>query len=213
MIPVLIVADIRPYREGLERALEEEGLIRIVGAAADSQEALALIDDLEPAIVLIDVALCGGLGGVRAIVEAAPDVKVVALALLEAEADVIACAEAGASGYVARDGTLADVQAVIESVARGEALLSPQIAASLLKRIADLAAARKATPAETRLTSREMEIVELIDQGLSNKEIAQRLSIAVPTVKNHVHSILEKLDLHRRAEVRARLRSDLPHPV
>jgi len=107
---------------------------------------------------------------------------------------------------VPRDGTLADLRAVIESVARGEVVCSPRIAASLLRRIADLAAEREPPPPELRLTSREIEIVELIDQGLSNKEIAQRLSIALPTVKNHVHSILDKLHVHRRAEAAARLR-------
>jgi DNA-binding NarL/FixJ family response regulator len=129
----------------------------------------------------------------------------VALALPEAEADVIACAEAGASGYVPREGTLDDVEAVIESVARGEALCSPRIAATLLRRIAATAAERQPAPSEMRLTSREMEIIDLIDEGLSNKEIAQRLCIAVPTVKNHVHSILDKLHVHRRAEAVARL--------
>jgi DNA-binding NarL/FixJ family response regulator len=206
MIPVLIVADIRLYQEGLARALGEGGPVRIVGATADAQEALTSITQCRPEVVLVDTASRDGVGAIRTIVDAAPEVKVVALALPEAADQVIACAEAGAAGYVPRDGTLEDLRAVIQSVARGEALCSPRIAASLLKRIAALAAEREPPPPELRLTSREMEIVELIDQGLSNKEIAQRLSIALPTVKNHVHSILDKLQVHRRAEAAARLR-------
>jgi two-component system, NarL family, nitrate/nitrite response regulator NarL len=206
MISVLIVADIRLYQEGLARALGQEDRIRVVGAAASVSEALKRITDLRPEVVLVDAAVPAGFGGIRTIVEAAPDVKVVALALPEAEDDVIACAEAGASGYVPREGTIADLGAVIECVTRGEALCSPRMTASLLKRIASLAAERHPPPPEMNLTSREIEIITLIDQGLSNKEIAQRLSIALSTVKNHVHSILDKLHVHRRAEAAERLK-------
>ena len=123
MIQIVVVADIPLYREGLVRALGQEGPTRVVGAAAKLKEALSLISDLRPDVVLVDVAMREGLGTLRAIVEVAPEAKTVALAVREAEADVIACAEAGALGYVPRDGNLNDLEAVIESVARGETLL------------------------------------------------------------------------------------------
>lgn len=206
MIQVVVVADIPLYREGLVRALGQEGPTRVVGAAAKLKEALSLISELRPDVVLVDVAMREGLGTLRAIGEVAPEAKTVALAVREAEADVIACAEAGALGYVPRDGNLNDLEAVIESVARGETLCSPRIAAGLLRRVAALAAERQPAPPDARLTARELEIADLLDEGLSNKEIAQRLSIAVPTVKNHVHRILDKLHVHRRAEAVSRLR-------
>jgi two-component system nitrate/nitrite response regulator NarL len=200
------VSDIRLYRDALVHALETRDGVNIVGTASGPREVLASISELRPNVVIVDVAAPAGLVAVRSIVGGAPEARVVALALPEGEADVIACAEAGASGYVPRDGTLADLEAVIRSVAQGEALLSPKVTASVLRRLAHLAAGREPPPFEVRLTSRETEIIELIDQGLSNKEIAQRLSIAISTVKNHVHSILNKLNVERRAAAVACLR-------
>jgi len=120
---------------------------------------------------------------------------------------VIACAEAGVSGYVTREASLDELTGVVESVARGESPCSPRISALLLRRVAETAGRRTETDAARRLTRREAEIVGLIDEGLSNKQIAGRLSIELATVKNHVHSILEKLQVERRAEAAARVRS------
>jgi two-component system nitrate/nitrite response regulator NarL len=206
MVRVLVVTDIRLYREGLARDLDQRGDVLVVGTATSAQGALQRLAELEPDLVLLDVATAEGPSTVRSLVESAPHVKVVVLGLPEAEADVLAYAEGGASGYVPRDGTLADLEAVIKSAGRGEALCSPRIAGSLLRHVADLAADRAGKSDETRLTSREIEVVDLIDQGLSNKEIAERLCIAVSTVKNHVHNILDKLQVHRRTEAAARLR-------
>ena len=206
MVSVLVVADIRLYREGLVHALGHRSGLDVVGTAASSDAPSSSLAELRPDVVLVDVAATDGLAAVHSVVESVPDAKVVALALPESEADVIAYAEAGASGYVSRDGTLADLETVIRSVARGEALFPPRMTAGLLRRLAHLAADREPGVTDIHLTSRETEIVELIDQGLSNKEIAQRLSIAVSTVKNHVHNILDKLHVDRRGEAVARLR-------
>jgi two-component system, NarL family, nitrate/nitrite response regulator NarL len=206
MIGVLVVAEVPLYGEGIGRGLARGGGVRVLGTASGSREAVTRARDLQPDVVLVDVTSDTGFETVRAIGQAIPDAKVVALALSESEADVIACAEAGASAYVPRDGTLDDLEAVVESVARGEIVCPPRIAASLLRHVGELAAELRGPPPASSLTARELEIAELLDQGLSNKEIAQRLSIAVPTVKNHVHSILEKLDVEGRAEAGARLR-------
>lgn len=206
MIDVLVVADIPLYREGMVRALGHGRRVHVLGAATSSEEALSRVRDLQPEVILVDVAMNDGFDTVRAIGEATPEAKVVALAVSDTEADVIACAEAGVWGYVPRDGTLDDLEAVVESVARGESLCSPRIAASLLRRVGALAAELRGPPPVTSLTARELEVAALLDQGLSNKEIAQRLSIAVPTVKNHVHSILDKLHVNRRTEAAARLK-------
>ena len=134
----------------------------------------------------------------------------VALGVADADDHVLGCAEAGVAGYVPRDASLDDLVAVIESAFRGEAICSPRIAGSLLRRIATLAAGQNGTMPLAHLTGREREIVRLIDRGLSNKEIARDLGIEVATVKNHVHNILEKLQVRRRGEAAARMRGILP---
>jgi two-component system nitrate/nitrite response regulator NarL len=205
MIDVVVVAGIPLYREGMALALGHGGRVQVLGTAAGSQEALSRVRDLQPDVVLVDVAMDDGFDTVRALREATPKARVVALALSETEADVIACAEAGASGYVPRGGTVDDLETMVESVARGEIECSPRIAASLLRRVGALAAELRGPSPNASLTARELEVAELLDKGLTNKEIAQQLSPAVPTVKNHVHSILDKLQVRRRAEAAARL--------
>jgi len=123
---------------------------------------------------------------------------------------VLAMAEAGASGYVALDGSIEDLAAVVDSVSRGETLCSPVIAATLFHRVATLTRERQPEPIEETLTAREVDVLRLIEEGRSNKEIASALYIEIPTVKNHVHRILEKLNVHRRAEAAARARPDRP---
>jgi DNA-binding NarL/FixJ family response regulator len=109
---------------------------------------------------------------------------------------------------VSREGSLEDLISALDSVSRGELLCPPRIAAGLRRRVAALAAARAPVGPRGHLTRREAEVAGLIDAGLSNKQIAQRLCIEVPTVKNHVHNILEKLQVHRRGEAAAMLRHD-----
>src|SRR5918994_1332624 len=203
---VLILAEIRLDREGLARLLGSDERFDVVGVAASLEEALTALEDVRPDIVLVDMATRGGADAVRALVAAVPRVKVVALALAEVERDVISLAEAGASGYVEREGSMEDLVAVIESVSLGEALCSPGVTATLFRRIAALARQRGLEPFEGRLTARELDVLRLIEEGCSNKEIAKALSIELPTVKNHVHNILQKLNVHRRTEAVARAR-------
>ena len=207
MIRVLVVGDIRLYRDGLAFHLARQASLSVVGTAADRAEALRGARELGPDVVLLDIAMPESLAAVRDLAALAPAPRVVALAVPEVERDVIACAEAGVAGFVQREGSLADLVAAVESAACGELVISPRMAASLLRRVSALAADRAAAPAHAELTGREGEIVRLIDQGLSNKQIAARLCIEVATVKNHVHNILEKLGIHRRAEVAVRLRA------
>jgi two-component system, NarL family, nitrate/nitrite response regulator NarL len=207
-IRVFVVADIRIYREGLTQLLAREPSLRIVGSAARQDQALARLRDTSVDIVLLDMAMAASTATIRAIARAVPRVKVVALAVTETDDDIVACAEAGVAGYVPRGGTSDDLIATVKSVARGEALCSPRAAATLLRRVAVLAAERPSVSARASLTPRQAEILELIGQGLSNKEIARRLCIALSTVKNHVHYSLEKLGTHRRAEAAALVRQD-----
>ena len=206
MVRVAIVDDTRLCREGLAHILTREEHVSVAGMAGRLDESLALVRDLRPDVILLRMATSESLLILRAIVEVTPMAKVVVLGVSEGEDEVVACAEAGAAGYLLRDGSVADLVAAIQSVASGETLCSPRIAATLLRRVAVLAAERQSLATLAHLTRRETEIVELIDQGLSNKEIARRLTIEVRTVKNHVHNVLEKLQVHRRGEAAARIR-------
>lgn len=209
MIRVLIVSGIRLYREGLAQLLGRRSGLTVVGAKSEWREAAADIQGLEPDVVLLDMATAEGHATVRDVKRLAPGVPVVALGVPELEGDILACVEAGVAGYVTREACLEELVAAVESAARGELQCSPRIAGSLVRRLAALAANREASPLPPRLTTRECEIVRLIEQDLSNKEIADRLGIEVATVKNHVHNLLEKLNVHRRTEA-ARLFSHSP---
>ncbi|MDQ6610862.1 MAG: response regulator transcription factor, partial [Gemmatimonadota bacterium] len=131
-------------------------------------------------------------------------VRVVAVAVADEGPDIVACAEAGLSGFVPRDGSLADTVAAIMDATQNELRCSPRISAVLFKRLSTPAVANDSSDT---LTPRESEVVALIDRGLSNKQIAGRLQISEATVKNHVHNILEKLHVERRSEAAAQVRS------
>jgi two-component system nitrate/nitrite response regulator NarL len=204
---VLVVTAVRLYRDGLASVLGDRPGLDVAGVAADHAECVDALEHLHPDVVLLDMTMPDSLGTVRAVASHAHGVPVVGLAVPELERDVVACAEAGVAGYVTREQSLDDVVTVLDSVARGETICSPRIAATLLRRVADLAAARGAPRPGGRLTTREAEIAALIDEGCSNKEIARRLCIEVPTVKNHVHNILEKLQASGRGEAAAMLRA------
>jgi two-component system nitrate/nitrite response regulator NarL len=203
---ILLVTDVRLYREGIEAVLADREGVEVVASASACGEALELAGRLRPEIALVDVAMPDAVEGVRAIRRAAPGVKILALTVPETEGEVLTCIEAGVSGYVTRESSVDDLVAAIQSAGRDEMLCSPRIAATLVRRVAALAADAGRTQSEALLTSRELEIVGLIDEGLSNKEIASRLLIEVPTVKNHVHNILEKLHVRRRADAAAAFR-------
>jgi len=204
-IRTLIVARTRLFREGLAHALSDMPEIEVVATASSPEEAAARMLELRPAIALVDIVGQDGTAWVRALGD---DIAVVALAVPENEAEIVALAEAGVAGYVTRDASLDELVAAIRSVAHGETLCSARVAATLFRRVAALAAERRSDEESRlpRLTRREREIVDLIGEGLSNKEIARRLQIEFATVKNHVHHILEKLQVGRRAEAVARMR-------
>jgi len=200
VIRLLVASDVRLYREGIVAILGGTGPCEIVGTADDRSSTLERAMALRPDVTLIDLTMAESRQTVRAL--AGAGVPVVVFGVREREEEIIEFAEAGVAGYVTRDSSLEELVGVVESVARGETLLSPRIAALLLRRVQ--AAAHPASVG--RLTPREAEIVGLIDDGLSNKQIARQLTIELATVKNHVHNILEKLEVKRRAEAAARVR-------
>ena len=200
MITVAVVGEVRLYRDGLAHALEGEDGYACAGTAATLGEAVGLIEESAPDVALVDLAMADALATVRALTEP-PDVAVVVLAVPDQDETIVACAEAGIAGLVTRDGSFSDLLEAISGAARGELATTPRVAGVLLRRVASLVAQQPAAVDRARLTVREREIAGLLERGLSNKEIATRLCIEVATVKNHVHNILEKLDVARRAEV------------
>jgi len=203
---ILIVSGVRLCREGIALALGRTEAVDVLGAAAPF-EAFACVAALAPDAVVLDSSLDDGLVLARRLREVASDAKIVAFAVSPIDRDVIAHAEAGMSAFVPRDGSIDDLLGAIQQAMRGEFACSPRLTALLLARIAALSTGQPAH--EHALTQREKEIVLLVEQGLSNKEIARRLSVGTATVKNHVHNILEKLQVRRRGQAAARMRRNL----
>jgi two-component system, NarL family, nitrate/nitrite response regulator NarL len=203
---VLIVSDVKLYREGLAWSLLQRREMTVVGTCTPNMEALEQIAGASPTTVLLDFATPGALNIPKELNRLWPGIKVVAFAVSEIEHELIACAEAGIQGFVTRDGSVDDLVTAVLGAQRGEVFCSPRLTALLFKRVAALFDAVQGPPARAALTRREREIVELVNAGLSNKEIALSLKIGSATVKNHVHSILEKLNVTRRGEAAARLR-------
>jgi two-component system, NarL family, nitrate/nitrite response regulator NarL len=205
---VLVFARVRLYREGIVRAFEREPGVRVVGSAAELGEAVTKVAALQPDVLLIDTSFPGSLVAVRTIAAAQPACAVVAFAVPEQAEAVIAFAEVGAAGYVTREASTTDLVKSIEHAADGEIPCSPHVAGTLFRRLACLAAQRSPPPPLERLTVREREVALLIAEGLSNAQIAGRLRIEVPTVKHHVHHVLEKLEVGKRGEAAARVRAE-----
>lgn len=205
---VFIAAAVRMYEEGLAAALGDDLRFELVGTAASRHAMLDAVAALEPPpdVVLVDLGHAEGVAAVRALRRSAPEVGVVALAIGDTDADVLAWAEAGAVALVPREASLAELSDLLEAVVAGGSPCTPRIGAVLLRRLAAQADAARAGAGPRALTAREREIARLIDRGLSNKEIAARLRIELATVKNHVHSILEKVDARRRADAVSVLR-------
>ena len=199
MIRVLIVTHVCLYCDGLVHAIDEDARFAIAGTARTPFEAVESVQRSRPDIALIDAMTVDLDGAVPALRAVAPELRVLALAVPETEDDVVACAEAGVSAIVTSDTPMPALLQTIESVERGELLCTPRVAASLLHRVQWLSRYGEPAPAQ-HLTYREREVLQLIDQGFSNKEIARALCIELGTVKNHVHSILNKLKVARRSE-------------
>jgi DNA-binding NarL/FixJ family response regulator len=194
---VVILSDVRFLREALAEILDREAGLAVIGIAANLVEAQTSWSDLHPDMVLLDTTLPDALAAVAAIRELLPKARVIALAMAETEENVIKWGEAGVAGYIPRTATLADVIAAIGNTMRGEQACSARISATLLHRLSEHPAPTPAS-GQPLLTAREVEIVQLLASGLSNKEIAGRLHISLATTKSHVHNLLTKLELPRR---------------
>jgi two-component system, NarL family, nitrate/nitrite response regulator NarL len=201
---VFVVSEVRLLRDGLAMLLSRQLSLTVVDSA-DLTISPTHIAAARPDVVLLDVGAPGGLETLLVLRQALPDLKIVAIAVSGAEQEVVACAEAGVSGFVSRDGSIQDLVMAVHCAMRNELFCSPRIAGMLFRRVAAIASERSHGPDNDPLTRREHEIVSLMTLGLANKEIARQLRIQNATVKNHIHSILAKLQVRRRGEVAARM--------
>jgi len=188
-------------------ALSQARGVRVLGTASHREEILTRLAEAPPDIVLVDFVMPEAASIVAEIRRRTPSVKVVAITLGDTETEVIQLAEAGVAGYVLPDGSLDDLIIAVESAVRGELYCPPRVAFTLLRRVGAIAlgsaTAKQSDAAPSpvdELTGREREILQLVAQGMSNKQIARQLGIEVATAKNHVHNILRKLHVHRRIE-------------
>lgn len=206
-ILVLVIEDNRLVREGLSAILETQPDFKVTAAVEAEDVGLIQIQQTKPHVVLLDASL-GNVSSnrvVESIRKTAPGTKVIVMDLLPAQQDVIAFIKAGASGFIVKDATVEEFVKTIRAVAEGAHVVPSSLTGTLLSHIADQAVIHSLDSAAeaVRMTNREKEITDLIAEGLSNKEIAQRLNLAEYTIKSHVHNILEKLALHSRLQIAA----------
>jgi len=195
----------------ISAALEDEPDIKVVASVTSADEALKIVQEQDIDVALVSTRLPdqGALKLTSAITKLASSTKVLALGLTEEKKRVLRYVEAGATGYILKDQSLEDLVETVRAAQDGKVFVSPQIAAAMMERLSDLA--RMFSDIEnnvtdtTSLTARELEVLELIGKGFTNQQIAENLVIEIGTVKNHVHSILEKLDVRTRNEAAAYL--------
>ncbi|MDZ4865424.1 MAG: response regulator transcription factor [Gemmatimonadota bacterium] len=205
MISVALVEDNRLVREGLAALLKLTADVKVV--AAESSARFALLRTVQPDVILLDVELWDNdsLHVAETIKQQFPQSKVIIMDLPPVREDILEFVNAGVSGFLLKEATVEDLVSTIRAVAEGAHVLPPEMTSTLFSQIAKEALVRgRAVAAESvRMTSREREVIGLIGEGLSNKEIAKRLNIATHTAKSHVRNVMEKLALHTRLQIAA----------
>jgi DNA-binding NarL/FixJ family response regulator len=206
LISVVLIEDNRLLREGLEAMIRSQVGFKILASSSDAETALRAVREVKPDVVLVDFGLedYDSLTLTATVRTEAPEARVIVMGILPLQEDVANFVQAGASGFIMKDASLEELFATIRAVADGAEVLPPALTNTLFSQIARGTVANSASILDAvRLTGRERQVVELLGEGLSNKEIAARLEIAVHTVKSHVHNVLEKLALRSRLEVAA----------
>lgn len=200
MMHILLVEDHDLMRAGLKKSLEREGTVRIAGEASSGEEALKLLseDSLSVDVVVMDIGLPGisGIETTREIKKRSPDIRVVMFTVHQLEEEIFASFSSGADGYCLKDTSIDSLHLGIQAVSLGSLYIDPKIAHLAVRRIQSSGFSDEANP----LTPRETEVLKLLSEGLSNKEIGQKIRISLSTVKAHIQSILSKLSATTRAD-------------
>jgi DNA-binding NarL/FixJ family response regulator len=204
-IRLLLIEDNQLLRDGIVAILKSYKDILIVAASGDNKRTLANIQQLNPNVVLLDLGLRSqnSLSLVEIVRKDFPEAKIIVMDLAPVQADILQYVKAGANGFILKDASLNDFLITIRTVSKGSTVLPPLLVSSLFSQIVEHAV-REGKPglkSATRMTKREREVIGLLSDGITNKEIGQKMHISTFTVKSHIHNIMEKLALHTRLEI------------
>ena len=204
-IRLLLIEDNRLLRDGIFSILKFHKDIVIIAASGDGKNSLAKIQQLKPNVVLLDLGLRSqnSLHVVEIVKKEFPQAKIIVMDLAPVQADILQYVKAGADGFILKDASLKDFLITIRTVSEGSTVLPPLLVDSLFSQIVDHAV-REGKPKlkeAVRMTKREREVIQFLGDGMSNKEIGQKIRISTYTVKSHIHNIMEKLALHTRLEI------------
>jgi two-component system response regulator NreC len=200
---ILLADDHDVVRKGLRFLLERQPGMEVVGEAKNGREAVALTEELDPAIVVMDIAmpLLNGIEATAQIVKHNPRIGVVILSMYSDETYLVRALTAGAKAYLLKESTEADLIRAVQSVSQGRPYFSPQIAQTLLEEYMHQLKQRGLKDSYDLLTDREKEILQLLAEGKSNKEVAGLLGLSVYTIETHRNNLMQKLNLHNTAEL------------
>jgi DNA-binding NarL/FixJ family response regulator len=201
----MVIEDNRVLCDGITAMLNGQPDMHVAATIGSGNNVLLKASRIEPHVILMDMGLKNFKESpvVESIRKKMPEAKVIGMGFVPSQSDIVEFVEAGASGFILKDATVKEFLGTIRSVAQGVKVLPPSLTDSLFSHVIEFALKRGngKLPNAVRMTKREREIIVLIADGLSNKEIAQQLNIATHTVKSHVHNIMEKLALHTRLQI------------
>jgi len=204
-IRLLLIEDNRLLRDGIHSILKAHKDIVIIAASGDGRNTLVKIKQLKPNVILLDLGLRSqnSLHVVEIVKKDFPDAKIIVMDLAPVQADILQYVKAGANGFILKDASLNDFLITIRTVAEGSTVLPPLLVDSLFSQIVDHAVREGNSKLKeaVRMTAREREVIGFLGEGLTNKDIAQKIHVSMYTVKSHIHNIMEKLALHTRLEI------------
>lgn len=204
-IRLLLIEDNRLLRDGMFSILKPHKDIIIIAASGDGKNTLIKIKQLKPNVVLLDLGLRSqnSLHVVEIVKKDFPQAKIIVMDLAPVQADILQYVKAGANGFILKDASLNDLLITIRKVSEGETILPSLLVDSLFSQIVEFAVREGKSKLKdaVRMTKREREVIALLSEGLSNKEIGQKIRTSTYTVKSHIHNIMEKLALHTRLEI------------
>ncbi len=200
-IRIVLVDDHALFREGVAAILQSEADLEVIGQGANADEAVRLAGELMPDLMLLDIDMPGnGLQAARQIAESYPVIRIVMLTVSESEENLLAAMKAGAKAYILKGVAGRELLRIVRLVLAGESYVPPALAASLLTDLGKPRGMKRTADARDELTPREVEILELLAKGMSNKEIGEKLFLSEKTVKHYVTNLLQKLQVHNRVE-------------